>query len=71
MSFSTFSVKSDVRQGGVCFGWLFNLYINELILKLEDSWLGYRPHGLLLWYDCLESERSVVKMCAEVSADEE
>ena len=26
---------------------------------------------LLLLYDCLKSEKSVVKMCAEVSADNE
>ena len=26
---------------------------------------------LLLLYDCLKSERSVVRMCAEVSADDE
>ena len=25
----------------------------------------------LMWYDCLKSEKSVVRMCAEVSADNE
>ena len=39
VSSSMFSVKSGVRQGGVCSGWLFNSYINELISKLEDSGL--------------------------------
>ena len=35
-----FVFKSGVRQGGMCSAWLFNLYINELTLKLKDSRLG-------------------------------
>ena len=31
-----FSVKNGVRQDGVFSGRLFNLYINELILKTDD-----------------------------------
>ena len=34
---SMFSVKSGVRLGEVCSGWLFKLCINELIFKLKDS----------------------------------
>ena len=36
---SVFSIKSGVRQGGLCSCLLFNLYINELIYKLQES--GY------------------------------
>ena len=45
---SMYSVKSGVRKSGVCSGWLFNLYINELILKLEDSGLDVD----YIWYIC-------------------
>jgi hypothetical protein len=41
-----FYVKSGVRQGGVCSCWLFNIYVNELIIKLEESGLGCYLHGV-------------------------
>ena len=34
---SVFIIKSGVRQGGVCSCLLFNLYVNELIVKLQES----------------------------------
>ena len=41
---SVFSIKSGVRQGGVCSCLLFNLYVNELIVKLQES-----DYGCKLW----------------------
>ena len=34
---SSFYVESGVRQGGINSLWLFNLYINDLIVKLRNS----------------------------------
>ena len=47
VSFFMLSVKSGITHGGVCSGWLFNLYISESILKLEDNELGCRLHGIV------------------------
>ena len=33
-------IKSDVKQGGICLPWLFNVYINDLIIRLENSRVG-------------------------------
>ena len=41
---SVFSIKCCVRQGGVCSCLLFNLYVNELIVKLQES-----DYGCKLW----------------------
>ena len=51
VSFSMFSVKIGVKQCGVCSSWLFNVYINELILKLEDIGLGSRLHDIFVWVE--------------------
>ena len=41
-----FNVKSGVRQAGVCSCWLLNLYINKLILKIEDCGFGCRLRSI-------------------------
>jgi hypothetical protein len=50
-----FNIKSGVRQGGVCSCWLFNVYVNELIIRLELSGLGCRVRcvyaGCVLYAD--------------------
>ena len=43
---SIFSIKSGVRQGRVCSCWMFNLYVNELIIKLEESGYGCKLWGV-------------------------
>ena len=39
-----FGIKSGVRQGGLCSCLLFNLYVNELIVKFQES-----AYGCKLW----------------------
>ena len=33
-----FNIRSGVRQGGVCSCWLFNIYVNDLVIRLEKQW---------------------------------
>jgi hypothetical protein len=64
---SVFLVKSGVRQGGVCSCWFFNMYINELIIKLENSGFGCNLRGIyagcvLYADDILLISGSIVKL---------
>ena len=66
---SVFSIKSSVRQGGVCSCWMFNLYVNELIVMLEDSGYGCKLWGVLagcILYadDILLISKSLIKLQA-------
>ena len=48
---SSFYVKSGVRQGGINSQWFFNLYINDLIVKLRNS--GYGCYIFVNFLGCL------------------
>ena len=43
-----FSIKGGVRQGRVCSCLLFNLYVNEFIVKLQESGYGCKLWGEML-----------------------
>ena len=38
-------LRSGVKQGDICSPWLFNVYINDLIIRLENSRLGCDVFG--------------------------
>ena len=64
---SVFSIKSGVRQGGVCSCLLFNLYVNELIVKLQESGYGCKLWGvfascILYTDDILLISSSLIKL---------
>ena len=63
---SMFSIKSGSMQGGVYSGWLFNLYANELILKLQDCGFICRLHGIfvscILYANILLVSGSLIKL---------
>ena len=64
---TVFCIRSGVRQGGICSTWLFNVYINELILRLRKSGLGCRVCGVYagcIFYadDIMLVSASVIKL---------
>ena len=66
---SVFSIKSGVRQGGVCSCLLFNLYVYELIGKLQESGYGCKLWGIFVGYilyadDKLLISSSLIKLQA-------
>jgi hypothetical protein len=71
-----FKMLSGVRQGGICSCWLFNLYINGLVSRLEKAGLGCMVNGVFMGCilyadDILVMSGSLLKlqklldMCAE------
>ena len=45
----TFTSCNGVQQGGVLYPFLFNIYLEELLLKLEAQGLGCHRNGIVLY----------------------
>ena len=58
---SDFSVKNGVRQGAVLSPSLFSLYINMLLVKLEES--GYGCHVGNHYYGALAYADDIALLC--------